>query len=80
LNDINKKINILFSRAGTQQSSRHSEGKQGYSVRQTETQRLRDAQLQKPVQRDPFKMTRYVTFPFLSVLNNNYNISVKYYI
>ncbi|XP_060587799.1 uncharacterized protein C7orf57 homolog isoform X2 [Ruditapes philippinarum] len=52
-----------LDRAGTQQSSRHSEGKQGYSVRQTETQRLREAQLQKPVQRDPFKMTRFKNIP-----------------
>ncbi|XP_053385855.1 uncharacterized protein C7orf57-like [Mercenaria mercenaria] len=47
----------------TQQSSRPSEGKQGYSVRQNETQRLREARLQKPVDKDPFKMTRFKNIP-----------------
>lgn len=47
----------------TQQSSRPSEGKQGYSVRQNEAQRLREAKLQKPPAKDPFKMTRFKNIP-----------------
>lgn len=52
---------MYFRPQETQQSSRVSEGKQGYSVRQNEAQRLREARLQKPPEKDPFKMTRFVS-------------------
>lgn len=57
-------IHSDFNReAQTQQSARPSEGRQSYAVKQTETQRLREARLQKPVAKDPFKMTRFKNVP-----------------
>jgi len=43
--------------------SRHSEGRSVKGVRQTETQRLREAKLRKPEEKDMFKMTRFKNIP-----------------
>lgn len=45
-------------------SARHSEGRSASnSVKQTETQRLREARLKKPVEKEVFKMTRFKNIP-----------------
>ncbi|XP_052812286.1 uncharacterized protein C7orf57 homolog isoform X2 [Mya arenaria] len=56
-------IHTEVNREDCQQSSRPSEGKSGYSVRQTETQRLREAKLQKSPEKEVFKMTRFKNIP-----------------
>ncbi|KAL4217238.1 hypothetical protein ACF0H5_023689 [Mactra antiquata] len=55
-------VHFDLNRQNTQQSSRPSEGKSSF-VRQNETQRLREARLQKPTPKDPFKMTRFKNVP-----------------
>ncbi|KAH3750094.1 uncharacterized protein C7orf57-like [Dreissena polymorpha] len=50
-------------RQDVEHSARPSEGKTNFAVRQTETQRLREARLQKPAEKEVFKMTRFKNIP-----------------